>query len=518
MFPIGTSATVQETSPGSGVWDITLHTTVTNQPTTFTIRGDIDDQLGRVIVDGDTPQIVQLAIRGNSAGTPLASVDEITLSLSNTATVVLTELRTTGDAGFIGVHSIAGADIGGDITVGIELPQPVGGGQSTITDLSVSGDILGDVIVEYGSIESLNVLGALGSTSPVDVRVQGNIFNLVAGAINADITTLANGGTGSVRWLETTSGDFTGSLATSYLSEIGTGQPAGITIDGDLGADLDFNNNVSAPITVDGSVPSTSTITVGQYLNGAGDITLGSLAGQVIINADNAAGTWVGDVRIGGPSGTVLSPVPFYTDDAATVGGGAVGLVPFNYHPVDGVPDDDATIYAAPAEPVEMWFYGPVKADPSAAGSPLRIEARSTKFANNPWVDVTDDFTVTVSGSGVSRKVEITKGPNNTWFGVMNEYRFLPVQANDAVNGFRRLLCADLNAEVPAHDGGADPYSFKFPLTSIPLDLSLNGTVDTPDAVIWMAEPVDYDGNGTAGAEDFQLIVDAIANGGEVPD
>lgn len=36
---IGTSATVQETSPGSGVWDITLHTTVTNQPTTFTIRG-----------------------------------------------------------------------------------------------------------------------------------------------------------------------------------------------------------------------------------------------------------------------------------------------------------------------------------------------------------------------------------------------------------------------------------------------------------------------------------------------
>ena len=61
------------------------------------------------------------------------------------------------------------------------------------------------------------------------------------------------------------------------------------------------------------------------------------LAGQVIVNAANASDTWTGAVTVGS-SNTSLTTRPYYSNVSSTVGGGAVGLVPYLLYEPDCEP------------------------------------------------------------------------------------------------------------------------------------------------------------------------------------
>lgn len=301
---IGTSATV--TLLPSGKYRVALSTSVTSQPTTFTVRGDSGDQLENVTIAANVPQSVLLTIRGQNPGNSLQSVDLID-STGATATVVLSDILTSGDVGQIRVNAINDANIGGNVTGGLTLFQRSGGGQSTITRTRIEGDLLGNVDVSYGSVLNLDVGRKIGASAalPITMTVRDNIFRLVGGEIHANIT--ANGSTDNlVQHIKATgangtSGDFTGSLSTKRLTcgDCGAGAARGFEVLRNLDADLTFSHGVFDPIKM--------------YYSLNGDITIGTVgqpatyvSNQVIINASGLdAGTWSGDVSVASGSGFI---------------------------------------------------------------------------------------------------------------------------------------------------------------------------------------------------------------------
>jgi hypothetical protein len=100
--------------------------------------------------------------------------------------------------------------------------------------------------------------------------------------------------------------------------------------------------------------------------------TSAGLLGQIDINRGNTTGTWGGTVTVGSTSLTV----PGYTNTAASLGGGAAGLVPFGLHdescaPVNG---GHAIATGGNAPVVRLRHYGPLT---WTTGLPVTIKSRA---------------------------------------------------------------------------------------------------------------------------------------------
>lgn len=388
-------------APGAGgKWIVTLNTTITVQPTTFTVRGALTDKIESVTVNASVPQLVFVEVRGYSAGTPLQSVDLIDRG-AGTSTVVLKDLRTTGNVGSIIVNTINAMNVGGDITGDIQLLQRASGGESTLISGTVSGRIRGDVLCDFGQIFGLTASQGVGTAmNPVQVRTQGNLVRLTAAEIYADITTLSNGGLGLTGKIETTTGPFVGSLSTYELTTTGVNEPGVITVATDLDADLSFvnhvrNNNGGLPvINIGGRFREGRMMLIGKSLVTGAEIRVaqaGGLEGMVLVNSGNIGGTWFGEVRVGG---SLLGPKPAYSATPPTLGGGTVGQAPFLVHGTASVPAAGQVVSAASAPatatPMLLRFYGPVAWN-TGAGLPVVVERRP--IANpTAWTDVSSCF------------------------------------------------------------------------------------------------------------------------------
>lgn len=387
--------------PG-GKWRVELNTTVVVEPTTFIVRGASTDQIESITVNATTPQTVFLQVRGQNPGAPLASVDLIDIGAS-TATVILSDLRTTGDVGSIYVNTITSTNIGGDVTGDIVLLPRNGGGESTIVGATVSGKILGDVLVDHGAIFGLTASGGIGDPMNLSqIRTKNNIVRITAAAIYANITTLSNGGVGVTGEIRTTSGPFVGSLSTTALRSTGVNEPGLISVFGDLDANISFvgevrNENNGLPvINIGGSFAQGRRLTIGSSLNAGAELRINAaqgLKGQVLINYNNWSHAWNGVVRVGG---VVLGPAPEYSQTSASLGGGSVGQAPFALHGTDCFPARGAVIGAGTApdtnNPIRLRYYGPVTWQ-SGANPPVTVERRP--IANpNGWVDQTACFFV----------------------------------------------------------------------------------------------------------------------------
>jgi len=388
-------------TPGTGgKWVVSLTTTVTVQPTTFTVRGALTDRIESITVNASVPQLVFVEVRGHAVGTPLQSVDLIDRG-TGTSTVVLKDLRTTGNVGTILVNTINAMNVGGDVTGDIRLLQRASGGESTLIGGTVSGRIRGDVLCDFGAIFGLTATQGIGTAlDPVQVRTQGNIVRLTAAEIHADISTLSNGGLGLTGKIETTSGPFVGSLSTYELTTTGVNEPGVITVATDLDADLSFvnhvrNNNGGLPvINVGGRFRAGRMMLIGKSLVTGAEIRVaqaGGLEGMVLVNSGNVGGTWFGEVRVGG---SVLGPKPAYSATHTTLGGGTVGQAPFQVHGTDSVPLAGQVLNSASAPatatPILLRFYGPVTWN-TGAGLPVVVERRPI---SNPtaWTDVSSCF------------------------------------------------------------------------------------------------------------------------------
>jgi hypothetical protein len=161
-------------------------------------------------------------------------------------------------------------------------------------------------------------------------------------------------------------------------------------------------------------------VTVSGSLNG--ELVIGNstgLTGQVIINAANGSGTWSDKITIGSVELSSTSHgAPYYDVASSSLGGGAVGLVPYHLYDVDCIPpkaDNPAPAildsafnqkliggYAQYNTSIKLRFYGPVfqnDTDPA-----IKVE----QLLGSEWIDLTDRAVVTFGSATGGNPREVT--------------------------------------------------------------------------------------------------------------
>ena len=281
---------------------------------------------------------------------------------------------------------ISRVQVAGTITADLVAGPRLFGGDSTIERVrSSNGSILGDIYAPRGGIDEVYAHVDIGSsTDVVFIWAQASIQSVDAATLYADINSTSDGGSGDVWFVRARSGGFTGALAARRLES--SLNPSGLSIAGDLDADLAFIQDVRDPILVSGSLPVDRSIRIGRSMidNGTtedGRIVLadGGLAGQVIINAGNLGtpGVWSGTVTVGsivlGPGQSPPNQSPHYGVLSSELGGGAVGLAPFNLHLTDCDPPHGASLEFDPTTTVYLRHYGPVFWEAQSNPDPVRI-------------------------------------------------------------------------------------------------------------------------------------------------
>lgn len=251
-------------------------------------------------------------------------------------TVLISGDLGSGGAGTIAAQVVNTLDIGGDLIADVIAgPRATSGATiSAIELIRVDGNITGDVTANYGYVLDITVGGNIGSAgNNVTIDTRDGIDEIIADSIWANINAQANSGSGSLYRLETTAGDFVGSLSTQWLTtKVGVADP-GVFVTGDLEAPITIDEDLRTFLDVEGSVDANITVT--QQLRGlvrigasllsgrtisAQALTESGIDGQIIINALNVSGTWSGNVTV---NSTTLATKPHYSNTGL---GGAVGL------------------------------------------------------------------------------------------------------------------------------------------------------------------------------------------------
>lgn len=295
------------------------------------------------------------------------------------------------------MHRLTELDVIGDCYGDVEVGQTYNQANSEATLITVGGDFLGDLDIA-NFLNDLSVDGAIGSPLQFS-RIGVGVFirNLTCGELNAYIggfqgypradqihnikVITMNGG----------SGDFRGTILARDLMKY-------LTVAGRLRFDGQLLGTVQ---TNEGLLTADSTVEVG---------TTAGMQGRVIIGANTAVQTWTWTSTIGIGATTIGSPnIPAYPNSAASLGGGSIGLVPFQLHATDCEPANGDTLpYCEPPTEIRMRHYGPVTWDGENDPDPFIIERRRIDSTDS-WVDHSDCFTQAID-SGDSAVVVLTPG------------------------------------------------------------------------------------------------------------
>lgn len=325
----------------------------------------------------------------------------------------------------------------------------------SLNSMTVAGNFTGKLNVPQGAIGRLVVAGDINNVSPPGalwpVRARNGINFISAGAINAQISTGADGGLGTLGFLQTTRGDFSGAIYSKGVVPV-AGQPeSGMRIARHLYAYTDLRDrDVNAMIKIGGSL-------FGQLVISDAD----GLKGQCIINANNSNSAWTGSVTIGGLD--LLSPKPTYFNHSTQFGGGDVGLAPFALHFEDCIPAGArpplnpttcgyfvSAFVPAPPSTVFLDHYGPVEFSPGT-GIGMRIFRRAVGTC--AWSDVSSDFSASPNANGNNRMIRVDALPGHNGFrglpGSPTEFLIKPILLG--VN-LKILRCQDVVNTPPVRD------------------------------------------------------------------
>lgn len=378
---------------------------------------------------------------------------------------------------------IVDGDITGTITQVASGLSPSADGIGML--LSDSGSITGDITAAQRIVEIAAPGGDLGASgNHIDISSGTSIGSIRGNSIYAAIS--ITGSAADLDSLVAETGVFAGSLSCRKITGSGIGDDYGLDIKGDLEADIYQTAAMDTNFRIWGSLASTSEIDI-HIANGA--------TYQVILNYDNNSNTWAGVFKV---NGTALSSPPYYTTPASSIGGGSVGLAPFNLHGVSCVPVDStttpeptvypdscpsSTLLCDPEAPnnvanarkwATMRMYGPVVFNLSSGQKPCTIERRV--IGGSTWTDVTSDYRFDIytssDGDGTpdagERVVRIRRENTSClkYFPVGYDYRVKPVTG--------RMKCKGV-------DGGdtVNVYAFEYNFT-LPYDCeeSLLGRFD----------------------------------------
>ena len=197
-------------------------------------------------------------VENPDSGRLIKTVEEFT-QVNGSSNVLLGSLQVGTDVGSATAWQIGTIDAGGDITG--DITGTNSGSSTGISNVFAGDDILGDVVAANGRILAVEAGGDIGtSLAPVSITSRYDTTRVIADAIYANINTTANSGTGSFGRLETTVGNFVGTLTTHNLTTVGT--DSDLVIAGDLDADLTVNNVFDSTMLIEGDLTAASVIAI----------------------------------------------------------------------------------------------------------------------------------------------------------------------------------------------------------------------------------------------------------------
>lgn len=352
--------------------------TITGRPSTlyqYVIQGNAGDTIEYIRTNFDDSgnpsidliRVMQLNIRG-AAGTPgIASVEEIDRP-GGSGQLRILELvagslgRSSSTSDRIRAHIIENVAISGPSHARWEGMAAPSGSPARFTNIQIAGDITAHILHENGFISNFNCDGALsGTTSTPTVISARDASDLIT------LGAMSNGRIGrdsQVSYMTIGTLNIVGSVSGSggiFLNSIASAR---------IGADLATPFSLATALPQGSSGSDFRAITIGGSITSSGVINLptSGAKSQVIINNNVSSGAWNGTVMVG--STTLASPE--YSQFAAAIGGGAIGLVPFRLHETDCDPVRNAAIgYCDDIFQIDMRHYGPVTWNPTD-GVPFR--------------------------------------------------------------------------------------------------------------------------------------------------
>ncbi len=483
-------------NPVTGGWDITLlDLYAPGLFTEYNIHGDAGETIDNVIIDvpcledthGDcliagSPVIVRI-ISDPPGG--VSSVENVLQT--GTAETILSDVDVTQDIGAVEVESIgilrAGRDVLGPI-IATNKDNPNKG----INTIEAQRHILGDIKAENGRIVLILAYGSIGTQeSPVKLHAKHRIVQIASyDWIWSDVNTRVNGGAGYIYKISTY--NFSGSFEAEKVDYNPYNGKAG---------NIEFLDHFEGTVTIGKSFDDP---------NHRMTLPPAGLMGQIIINADSVSGgTWSAPVHIGpvGEPGSVTLTGPDYTQTAAEIGGGSVGLVPFSLHeqscdPISG----ETVLVGTPPEPVyvKLRQYGPVMVNGT---DPLFIERRQTGSTGS-FTDVPLDAFDISSDPTDANTILVGPAPGETGFEDGYEYRITPTD---------QLRCDVLGSPaVQWHS----PYYVSIEGAKCPADIDSSGEVDVLDLLTMLGQwgpafdsPADIDSSGTVDVTDLLILLGA---------
>lgn len=311
------------------------------------------------------------------------------------------------------------------------------------------------------------------------------------------------------------------------LSNTDNHSPGGLEITRDYGATLQVNLlGLSNPQSGDPTI-----FTIGRTMLTGSNITLpaNGLSAQLIINKENTSGQWLGSVNVG--STTLTGPIEldytsYYTELSSELGGGAVGLAPFNFHQREIGPGAGQSMDCNPYQTeeralgrtdqlqfVDISHYGPVYA--TGVDPQFRVEFLPWMDVNQTWVDRTSlfevDFAVTGSDSGSTSRIARIKATaaNKEGFKAAGTWRIRPITGRVKCAGVIGDPNVKYVSSVVSGDLGAigirSWYQFDVRLELSPgvFALESGNGVQANDLTQWLIEPFETNADGETDAQDF---------------
>jgi len=484
-----------------------------------------------VFISGDTGgQEVKLDIQRTGGGNQAIGGASYISSTADGPVVV--ERAFITNVGSVSVNRIVGlyaGNITGTITC---VPSTDSPSNNNITTLGAKFSLTGSVIVDYGRVGEISVSdtgGMIGTASaPATIRVRDEIGYLYGiNGVHANIDG-PNGLPPKIGSIAVGDGDIKGVMR---FSEFYRDQQHG------FGIRVLNTGNFTGTVIIQKGLPETIFST--PIAMSVPELGLG---GQIIINAANNGYTWTGPVKVG--TGIILDDnsaapdmAPYYTRLPADLGGGSVGLVPFNLHGTACSPPHSPVSTCGLAFETRVWparfgggtretiilrQYGPVfdaldgSGPDDPATKPLTIE-RQVNIAEicctpscSPcpgqdvtWTDRSDQYDVycPANEGGTSlagaREVWVSRvlsGGSPQQFGNVWSYRIKP----RVTSGVHQLRCRDTGLPT------APPVSaWTYQLSTLCSDLNLSGFTDGDDLVAWADSPEDVNNDGAVEPADF---------------
>ena len=373
------------------------------------------------------------------------------------------------------------------------------------SQLDIGGPFSG-ITVDNGNI---GVPGGGAGGRVTISAANGGIGGISAKAVNATISA-PTGVLGAVGPITVTQGDFEGSVTANTLPRLG-------------GPGLDIQSgNLSGDITLSGAITGFAgnpDIRVAKSFSANHTITLpqNGLQGQIIVNAKNSTGQWLGAVKLGSGS-NLITLAPGYSTLPSAIGNGASGLAPFTQHGPASVPAKNGQIYSSgidrnsqyepppciviPNRTAVVEFYGGVTVDVGTA--PSAVAAIRSWPIGQP--SVITNYTVDSYLLDNNRRITL-KLPQSQYF--------LPGHIVEVTIYGGVVKCTGLPFGV-----AATVAQFSYTFTSVDgcqqlFDRDTNGLVNWNDLPAYLNAPADLDENGVIADRDLSILIRGISEHGQ---